>query len=100
MYTVVCFRPTVCEHLVPSRWTSDVPSTKTLAKCSSGAVQQLEVEDCGSAEQLPAVNVSNCINVKQGIDKKSAHAQQLISGWVETGKMNLLHAEYGQIYRI
>lgn len=50
------------------------------AKCSTGAAQWPEVEDCDCAEQLPAVNVSNCINVKQGIDKESIHAQQIFPG--------------------
>lgn len=57
--------------------------TNLTAKCSSGAAQWPEVEDWGRAKQLPAVHVSNCMIVKQGIDKKSTHAQRIFPGWIK-----------------
>lgn len=67
-----------------------LPERHLTAKCSSGAAQRPEVEDCGCAEQLPAVNVSSSINVKQGIDKESIHAQQILPGWKKAGEKILV----------
>lgn len=66
------------KYFPPDRSVIYLPERHLAAKCSSGAARKWEMKGSVCAEQLPAVNMSKCINVKQIFDKEYGHAWQII----------------------